>query len=99
MTTDHRIEFCFAGKLGEVVPEFVESRRFGGTLATATAAATGSDFGCFTEHSNHLGANFRQVDPQVFEHASCNSLSFANQTQKKMLCSDVVMTELPGFFE
>ncbi|OPZ84660.1 MAG: hypothetical protein BWY75_02655 [bacterium ADurb.Bin425] len=43
--------------------------------------------------TSHLG----QVDAEIFQNAGGNAFAFSNQTKQKMLGTNVVVTELPGF--
>ncbi|CAI8161959.1 MAG: Uncharacterised protein [Synechococcus sp. CC9902] len=98
VSADNGIELGLGGHLGEVAAELVERGGFGGTLATAAAAAAGNLCG-FTQHPDHLGAHFGEIHPEVFQHTSGNTFAFSDQTQQQVLGADVVMSELAGFLK
>ncbi|MNY32904.1 hypothetical protein D3C86_1671500 [compost metagenome] len=52
--------------------------------------------GALAEHADDVGADARQVDAQVLEHANGHALALADQTQEQVLGADVVVAELPG---
>jgi hypothetical protein len=89
---DDRVELVLAGELGEVAAVRVERRRL--RLAFGCGRLT---FGA--EQRRRLDAHFGGIDAQVREDARGDAFAFADQPEQQVFRADVIVVELPRFFE
>jgi len=46
-----------------------------------------------------LNAHLRRVDPEIRQHASRHAFTLADEAEQQMFRADVVVVQLPSFFE
>src|SRR5688572_9195708 len=99
---DCRVELVLGRKLREVAAEMVERRRLGFLLALACRCgrsrcrrrrARGGTalWHVGSEQSERLGASSVEVDARIRQDLSCDSLLFAEKSEKQVLRADVVV--------
>src|SRR5947209_252465 len=87
MTSNDWIKGACTGGSGQVNTHLVDGRCLG-VLGIALVWCAG-----LTEDLNGLCANLLQVDTQALKHASRDTFAFADKTEQKMFCTDIMMIQ------
>jgi hypothetical protein len=98
-----RVANNFAGKAvtgvhGQAVANGVESARLFYFLVKLTIPSKTLPFGILTQLPNYQTANFSRVYAQICEYLKGDPVFDTEHTEQKMLCVDVVTSELLSFF-
>ncbi len=97
LAADHGVQLAFAGELRQVAAEFVERLRLGRArsgVGGRACAGLGLRIGVLQRHD--LLACAFEVHAELGQHASGQSVAFANEAEEQVLGADVVVVEVAG---
>ena len=101
---DDRVELALAGEFGQIAAEAIQGRRLGLAFAGAVALRRRrrpplSSWHVVPQQVKDFFADVFQLQPEIHQHLGGHALLLAKKPEQQVFRADVVVIEIPRFFD